>query len=180
MLKPDFVFVNKNTANSDKKLFRENYILVTKANQYVLYKGRLDKVYEGRIDEVNGKASIFCCEFDKDNTMMWLGLSNGKMVSIDLVTGEEVSAVVNFSEELGKPVTKMERFAGITDQVYMLIVIDDSSAVIWSEKRSEIMTVEYGEDGKDYVSGKICNANVAFNGKFFLMGIPEKRAIGYF
>ena len=131
-LKPDFVFVNKKTANSDKNSFRDCYVLVTQENLYVLYKGRLDRVFEGKIDAYNGFGKIMCCEFDGGNTIMWLGLSNGKMVTIDLKTGNEVGRAVNFSEEFGKPVTKMERFAGIFDQNYLLIVVDDEESFVWS------------------------------------------------
>ena len=46
--------------------------------------------------------------------------------------------------------------------------------------RNDAKPVDYGDEGKDFIGGKICNANVAYNAKFFLMGIPEKRAIGFF
>lgn len=63
---------------------------------------------------------------------MWLGLDNGKMVCINLKTGEEVGTAVNFSEELRKPITYLERFWGILDQNYFLVVVGECEAYVYS------------------------------------------------
>lgn len=59
----------------------------------------MEKVYEGEISDKYDNAAVTCCEFDKDSTVMWLGLANGKMICLSLKTGQEVGDVVNFSEE---------------------------------------------------------------------------------
>lgn len=63
---------------------------------------------------------------------MWLGLSNGKMICINLKSGEEVGTAVNFSEEFGKPITYLERFSGILDQNYFLVVVGECEAHVYS------------------------------------------------
>lgn len=54
--------------------------------------------------------------------------------------------------------------------------------MIYSEKRREIKEVHYGEgDAEKAFEGKeVCNARVAYNGKYFLIGIPSHRALGFF
>ena len=42
------------------------------------------------------------------------------------------------------------------------------------------MPIGYGEAGKAYEGLEICNIQVAYNSKFFAVGIPSKRAFGVF
>jgi hypothetical protein len=42
------------------------------------------------------------------------------------------------------------------------------------------MAVHYGEKGKDFEKCLICNVAIAYNSKYFAIGIPEKRAFGVF
>jgi len=103
---------------------------------------------------------------------MWLGLDNGKMVCINLITYEEVGECVNFSEEFGKPITYLERFYGIEDQIFFLVIVGDTEAFIYSKERNSFKPVAYGDTGKVYEGKIISSAKVAFHGRFFALGIP--------
>jgi len=59
-LKVERVFINKNSANVKDLL----YVLVTNANDYVLYKGRMERVLRSKIGPEHQSAKITCCEFD--------------------------------------------------------------------------------------------------------------------
>ena len=50
---------------------------------------------------------------------------------------------------------------------------------LYIHNKGEARAVDYG-DGKNFENNKICNIQIAANNKFFCIGIPEKRALGFF
>ena len=121
------------------------FVLVTNANEYVLYKGRMEWVRHSSIGQEHQNAKITCCEFDRTSTVMWLGLDNGKMICINLNTGDEVGECVNFSEEFGKPITYLERFYGILDQDFFLVIVGETEAFVYSQRLNNYKPVAYGD-----------------------------------
>lgn len=53
-------------------------------------------------------------------------------------------------------------------------------AVYVHNKNGDVREIDYGEDGNNYQGNDICNVQVSLNNKFFMIGIPSKRAIGFF
>ena len=51
---------------------------------------------------------------------------------------------------------------------------------IYIHNKKDTRQVDYGEDGQAFMDADICNVQVALNNKFFMIGIPSKRAIGFF
>lgn len=59
-------------------------------------------------------------------------------------------------------------------------MIDDKELYLFNEKTKACRQVDYGDLGKEYMNEVICNVAVAYNSKFFAIGIPSKRAFGIF
>ncbi len=51
---------------------------------------------------------------------------------------------------------------------------------IYLREKKDLREVDFGEKGSLYAEYDICNVQVALNNKFFMLGIPAKRAIGFF
>ena len=51
---------------------------------------------------------------------------------------------------------------------------------IYIHNKQDTRQVDYGEDGEAFKDADICNVQLALNNKFFMIGIPSKRAIGFF
>ena len=63
-----------------------------------------------------------------------------------------------------------------------LVVSGKRELFIYSEQRSSCEPINYGEvlDGEQYVGLDISDVAVSDNGKFFVIGIPAKKAFGVF
>ena len=76
--------------------------------------------------------------------------------------------------------TQLVRVNGMHDENVFLCVVDDKELCIYSEKRKDCKPVFYGENYQDFNNLKICKVVSSYNSKFFAVGIPEKRALGFF
>lgn len=56
----------------------------------------------------------------------------------------------------------------------------DNKLFLYLQNKDETRQVEFGEDGAVYANEPICKVQVAENNKFFMIGIPSKRALGFF
>ena len=74
----------------------------------------------------------------------------------------------------------MEPLQNIEDNEAFIITIGGKDLAIYIHNKKDIREIDYGEDGQIYAGGEICNIQVAQNNKFFMVGIPSKRAIGFF
>jgi len=66
----------------------------------------------------------------------------------------------------------LERFYGIEDQNFFLVIVGDTEAFIYSQRLNSFKPVAYGEAGKNFNGKIISSAKVAFHGRFFALGIP--------
>ena len=51
---------------------------------------------------------------------------------------------------------------------------------VYIHNKRDSREIDFGEDGQVYMGQDICNVQVASNNKFFMIGVPSKRAIGFF
>ena len=61
-----------------------------------------------------------------------------------------------------------------------LLTIDKTEIFVYVHNKLETKDIDFGDDGQDFAGGEISDVAVALNNKFFVIGIPEKRAIGFF
>ena len=82
------VFVNK---NSKSQAGNNLLVVVTNKDEWVLYKGRMDKHKEGNTS-MHENQKILCVEFDNENTCFWLGTDKGLLICISVDTGQEIGS----------------------------------------------------------------------------------------
>lgn len=171
VLQIERVFVNKNSKRQDGDNL---LVLVTNKDEYALYRGRMDLVRKDNLSMWENQ-KITCAEFDTENTCFWLATERGMLLCFSVETGKLMGEAYNASPEIPKPITNMRHFCGIDNDNIFLIILDQTDAVIYSQKRGDSKPVIYGEDDKSKaLQGKpICNVRVAYNGKFFCLGIPS-------
>lgn len=51
---------------------------------------------------------------------------------------------------------------------------------IYIHNKKDAREIDFGEMGQQYEGADICKIHVASNNKFFMIGVPSKRAIGFF
>ena len=156
-------------------------VLVVCQDEYALYRGRMDFVRKGDTS-MHESQRLMCAEFDANNTCFWIGTDRGLLICISVETGEEIGEAYNVSPEIEKPITHLRKFVGIDSDNVFLIVLANKEAVIYSQQRKDAKPVMYGESDEEqsYQGKEICNALVAYNSKFFCIGIPAHRALGFF
>ena len=52
--------------------------------------------------------------------------------------------------------------------------------LIYIHNKDETRDIDFGEDGNVFANYPITKVQAAENNKFFMIGIPSKRAIGFF
>ena len=67
----------------------------------------------------------------------------------------------------------------IEDNDAFLLTVDKSDLYLYIHNKGDTRAVDYGE-GEDFLGNEICNVQVAANNKFFAIGIPSHRALGFF
>ena len=78
-------------------------------------------------------------------------------------------------------ITQIISLQAIEDNEAFLLLVDDEQISIYNHsKRADPKVVDFGEDGKEFAGHKIANIQVSSNNKFFMIGIPSKRALGWF
>ena len=68
----------------------------------------------------------------------------------------------------------------IEDNDVFLLVAGGKQLFVYMHNKKDTREVDFGEDGLTFVGEDICNVQVASNNKFFMVGVPSKRAIGFF
>jgi hypothetical protein len=79
----------------------------------------------------------------------------------------------------------MQRFQGVDNENIFLITLDGKEAQLYSEDRRDSKPVSFSNNEAEDARLKkmtICNAAVAYNGKFFIIGLvsEEESLIGVF
>ena len=77
-------------------------------------------------------------------------------------------------------VTKLECMMSIEENEAFILTIDSKDLYIYAWNKGDTRSVDYGDDGQDFTGSDICNVTLARNNKFFAIGIPSHRAIGFF
>ncbi len=141
----------------------------------------MDLVRQGSTEKHDNQR-ITVAEFDDDNKFFWLGTDKGLLICISVETGEEIGEAYNLCAELPKPITRIRKFVGVDTENLFLVVLNRSEALLYSHERRTHNRVTYGEseEEKSYEGKLICNARVAYNSKFFCIGLPQHRALGFF
>lgn len=60
------------------------------------------------------------------------------------------------------------------------MILGKKEAFLYLHNKKDTQSIDYGEEGRDFEGHDICNIQVASNNKFFMLGVPAKRAIGFF
>ena len=68
----------------------------------------------------------------------------------------------------------------VEDADGFIMTIDGKDLYLYIHNKADMRPVDYGERGDDYKEGEICNVHIAANNKFFAVGIPTHRALGFF
>ena len=68
----------------------------------------------------------------------------------------------------------------IEDNDAFVLTVDKTDLYIYIHNKGDTRAVDYGEEGADFLGNEICNVQVAANNKFFAIGIPSQRALGFF
>ncbi len=89
------------------------------------------------------------------------------------------------SPEFNHPVTSIQRFVGVGLDNIFLITVNKKEVFIYSEDRRDSKPVPFSTEEKElakFVDMNICNTQVAFNSKFFVVGLvsEEKSVLGVF
>jgi len=177
VLTVDKVYVNKNSKSQKGEKF---LCVVTNKDEYALYRGRMDFVRKGNLESYD-KQHITCVEFDADSTCFWLATERGLLICIDVETGEE-KGDFRVAPSIDQPITQINRFSGInTDNIFM-VTLNKRDVFIYSANKKDCKKVVYGtgEAEQSYQGKEVCNAQPAYNGKFFMVALPQFRALGFF
>ena len=76
--------------------------------------------------------------------------------------------------------TQLVTLHNIEDNEAFLMTVGFKELYIYIANKKDAREVDFGEDGQAYMGQDICNVQVASNNKFFMIGVPQKRAIGFF
>jgi hypothetical protein len=173
------IFTNKNSKSQKGK---DLLVLVVNQDEYALYRGRMDLVRKGNTS-MHENQRILCAEFAGDNSCFWVGTDRGLLICFSVESGEEIGQAYNVSPEIEKPITSMRKFTGIDSDNIFLLVLGKKEAVVYSQQRKDAKPVIYGEDDDEaaaFQNQLIVNTYVAYNSKFFCIGIPSVRGLGFF
>ena len=66
------------------------------------------------------------------------------------------------------------------NDAFLMITGGKELSVYVHNKNGDVREIDYGEDGQAYMGHEICNVQLALNNKFFMIGVPSKRALGFF
>jgi len=61
-----------------------------------------------------------------------------------------------------------------------LTTVANKELYVYIHNKRDFREVDFGEEGASYVGEDICNVQASLNNKFFMLGVPSKRAIGFF
>jgi hypothetical protein len=152
--------------------------LFVSGREYIFYTGRLKKIFHDALeDEI---AIITSAEFSFDEKAIFLGTSRGKIIRLDADSGKQEGNSITVQDD--KKITHLVRFKGMQDQNVFLCVSGKKELYVYSESRSSVEPIDFGgeHDSEVYVGLNITDVAVSDNAKFFVIGIPEKKAFGVF
>lgn len=80
------------------------------------------------------------------------------------------------------PVTAIYRFKGLNDQNVFLALANNKELYVYAETRNDCTVVDFGgdEDSEQFKNLEISDVCVSDNAKFYVIGVPEKKAFGIF
>ena len=134
--------------------------------------------FQGQLSSKDGV--ITAAAFTKASDKLVIGTSLGKLIEYDINSGKrgENDKQVAGAEQA---ITKIISLQAIADVDAFLILVDDEQILVYNHtKRSDPKEVDFGEDGQQFSGFKISNIQVSSNNKYFMIGIPSKRALGWF
>lgn len=110
-----------------------------------------------------------------------MGTDKGKIIKLNIKTGQPEGMPINVNPD-DKPVTSIHRFKGLSDQNVFLTVADGKELYVYAEARNDCTLVDFGadNDSEQYKNLDICDIYVSDNAKFYVIGVPEKKAFGIF
>ena len=76
--------------------------------------------------------------------------------------------------------TSLISLVNIDENDAFLMLIGGKELYLYDHKKRDCKEIDFGEEGQAYVGHEICKVQVALNNKFFMIGVPSKRAIGFF
>lgn len=60
------------------------------------------------------------------------------------------------------------------------MIVAGKELFIYVHNKKDCKQVDYGDNGQVFMGEEICRVQVSYNNKFFMIGVPSKRAIGFF
>lgn len=77
-------------------------------------------------------------------------------------------------------ITQLVTLNNIEENDAYLMLSGNNKISIYTYNKDLTTPVEFGEEGAAYADQPICKIHAAENNKFFMIGVPSKRAIGFF
>jgi hypothetical protein len=151
-----------------------NYVLITHGGTFQLYQGRLELFFEDKIvgTTLGINPTVESAEywFGDQQSKMIIGTSDGRLIIYDLETKLKETEV---QVEGAHTITKISGFVYIEKVMAFLVLIDKKNLYIFDGSTNKYQLIDFGESGKAYQGKEICNIQVAYNSKFFAVGIPD-------
>jgi WD40 repeat protein len=169
-LKVENIYINKNGEDEAPP-----YVLITCQNEFILYQKRLETVFRASIE----KGVITSACFNKNSTMLLIGTSLGQIFAYKVNQNGEAEPNP-FQQQQELPITKIECLRAIEENEAYLITVDGKDLYVYVQNKADTRAVDYGDDGQNFLGHDICNVHIAANNKFFAIGIPSQRALGFF
>ena len=142
-----------------------------------MYQGKLDQKFS---KELEAAEHITTAAFSKDSSLLLVGCSTGKIYAYRVSDGELDRPAVQ-AAEADIAITQLQTMVNIEDNdAFLMITGGKELSVYVHNKNGDVREIDYGEDGQAYMGHEICNVQLALNNKFFMIGVPSKRALGFF
>ena len=165
------VFINKNSRSSAL------FLLVTYKYKFVVYSGRLEIKFQKELED--DEELITAGAFSKDSSTVIIGTSMGKVYSYKITDGS-YSKQPYQAVGAETAITSLVTLNNIEENDAYLLTSGNNELQIYINNKDETRDVDFGEDGQVFANHPIKKVQVAENNKFFMIGIPSRRAIGFF
>ena len=167
----DRVFINKNSKCAAL------FVLVSSKNKFILYTGRLEVKFSAELEDAN--EHVTAAAFNKDSSIVLIGTSLGKVFTYRVSDGElDGNHFQAGAADIS--VTQLVTLSNIDENEAYLMTVGGKELYVYVHNKKDSREIDFGEDGQVYMGQDICNIQVASNNKFFMIGVPSKRAIGFF
>lgn len=145
--------------------------------KFIVYTGRLQVKYTKELDDENEYITAGC--FSEKSDLIIIGTTMGRIHSYKVSDGEP-DGQPHQAVSADLTINQLVTLNNIEENEAYIMVAGGKDLSIYIRNKKEDRSVEYGEKGQAYAEHNICNVQVASNNKFFMIGIPAKRAIGFF